>query len=790
MLYAVITATIAVGQAAAVPQPHAMPMGAEVIVGDVSISQNSATSMQIHNSPNAIINWQSFSIQSGESTQFIQQSQQSAILNRVVGQDPSSILGNLQSNGKVFLINPNGVVFGAGAVVDTAGLVVSSLALSNEDFIQGQYNFQANESGNASIVNQGYIRSGKNGEVVLIAPQVTNEGVIETDDGSILLAAGQSITLTSLDAEGISLKLSAPDDQVLNLGQLIADRGAVGLFADVIHHSGTIQANSLVQGDDGQIHLVATSNVELAEESHTSATGGNIFISSMGDTQISGTLNTDGSVQQDAGKITVLGQQVKLQNAQISSSANSGGGEIRIGGDFQGKGELTTADNTTIDLASNIQANGLENGPGGSVIVWADNRTEMHGSISAVGGLQSGDGGFVEVSGKYQLQITGFVDLSANNGDYGELLLDPESIHIVVDPSTADGEQNVITVDWIEQGLDAATVNIVTDSQDIVIDSPINFSSGNTLILDAGNNIDIRHPITASNHSQIVLNASGNVINSSGHEVVVTAENLNISSKKGLALVDSLVFEATDSIAVNATEQLGLSAHMSANNILLNSERGGVSQSPDSSISSGNVAVSAKGDVMLAGTSNSFNTISVNTSEADNGGSVNITHDENINILSFGITTPEGVDVNVEPYRAPIDSGITGPNVTDPGITDTGITDSSIAGTGIPDGEASSTTGSSPTGIGGLPIDSGSSVSSSSTSGSDSSTSEISSNNDGSLVLGADSDPVSLLLASAEVSKYKSDLEAEDNGYYKNNKRSRKSHQQQSKILHCSRIHR
>src|SRR3990172_9212984 len=111
-------------------------------------------------------------------TRFIQQSAASAVLNRVVGQDPSSILGALQSNGRVFLINPNGIMFGAGAQIDVAGLVASTLNLKNEDFLAGRMNFGADPTLAAAVVNQGRITASEGGRVYLIGGFVENQGVI------------------------------------------------------------------------------------------------------------------------------------------------------------------------------------------------------------------------------------------------------------------------------------------------------------------------------------------------------------------------------------------------------------------------------------------------------------------------------------------------------------------------------------------------------------------------------------------------------------------------------------
>src|SRR5512143_3723536 len=119
---------------------NANPTVPTVVNGQVSFASR-GNLLQITNSPNSIVNWQSFSIGAGEITKFIQQSAGSAVLNRVITQNPSAILGALQSNGRVFLINPSGIVFGAGSQIDVAGLVASTLNLSNADFLSGRLNF-------------------------------------------------------------------------------------------------------------------------------------------------------------------------------------------------------------------------------------------------------------------------------------------------------------------------------------------------------------------------------------------------------------------------------------------------------------------------------------------------------------------------------------------------------------------------------------------------------------------------------------------------------------------------
>src|SRR5688572_37998 len=117
---------------------------------------------------------------SASTTQFIQQSATSSVLNRVVGADISQIHGQLLSNGRVFLINPAGILIGAGAVIDTAGFVGSTLKMLDGDFLAGKLKFQGDGTA-GSIVNQGWIKAGQGGNIVLVAPHIQNSGIIQTE---------------------------------------------------------------------------------------------------------------------------------------------------------------------------------------------------------------------------------------------------------------------------------------------------------------------------------------------------------------------------------------------------------------------------------------------------------------------------------------------------------------------------------------------------------------------------------------------------------------------------------
>lgn len=420
---------------------------ATVVHGDVSFNQPNSHTLNITNSPGSVINWQSFNIRSNETTRFIQQSAASTVLNRVTGAQVSRLNGNLNSNGRVFLINGNGIIVGAGATIDTAGLVMSTLDISNEDFVAGNFNFSGDEDA-GQITNRGYIKTAPGGEIILLAPRIVNEsidgvensGLIETEGGELILAAGYAITITSLDDPDISFDVESTRGEVVNLGQLIARGGSAEILARTIRHSGEINADAIEVDEHGQIRLVASERIDASRESVISAKGvgdgGTITIeavatedSSVSKAVMRGTIVADG--ENNGGRIEVLGEHVRLHDAVVTANGASGGGDIRIGGEIQGGAGLPAADTVTVKGNTRISADATIDGDGGRVAVWSEQKTKFLSYASARGGNEGGNGGFVEVSGKRELVLQGSLDVGALAGDSGSILLDPENIFIV-----------------------------------------------------------------------------------------------------------------------------------------------------------------------------------------------------------------------------------------------------------------------------------------------------------------------------------------------------------------------
>jgi filamentous hemagglutinin family protein len=541
-------AAVAVSSCFAAPA-LANPTGANVVRGTAAIHQ-AGNLLQITNSPNAIINWQSFSIGANEITRFIQQSPSSAVLNRVTTQNPSQILGTLQSRladgltrgGKVFLINPNGIVFGAGSQIDVGGLVASTLNMTDKDFLDGNLRF--GDGLGKNLINQGEIATSSGGSVYLVGSAVTNQGIIRSPQGEVILAAGNSVELVSPGAPNLRVEVVAGDNAARNLGQVVADAGRVGIYAGLVTQSGTLRADSAV-AEGGRIVLKATKNATLEAGSVTSASGvsgGSVTVQSGDTTLVAGAVEAAGATGK-GGTIHALGNLVGvIGDANIDASGNTGGGTVLVGGDFQGKNPgVQNAYRTYLGPDAVIRADAAASGNGGKVIVWADDVTRVYGSVSAHGGTESGNGGFVEISGKGSLDFGARVNVGAANGATGTLLLDPQDI-VISNTTTTDNNQlnantptggdpagaiffgdssgSAFTIS--DEALEAQTGNIVLQaSRDITVNNNlsgglnlVNQGAGERVVLQAGRDITIGSPISTAG-AAIVLEADS-VHSSSG----------------------------------------------------------------------------------------------------------------------------------------------------------------------------------------------------------------------------------------------------------------------------------
>nr|NIL98847.1 filamentous hemagglutinin N-terminal domain-containing protein [Planctomycetales bacterium]NIP71024.1 filamentous hemagglutinin N-terminal domain-containing protein [Planctomycetales bacterium] len=241
----------------------ANPVGGVVVNGAASIQSSGNTLTVNQATDRAVINWQGFSIDAGEITQFNLPSNSSAVLNRVTSGNPSSLLGTLNSNGNVYLINPNGILVGSNAQVNVGGLVASTLDVSNNQFMKGGPLDFSGSSQNG-IVNHGNIQA-IDGDIYMIANHVENHGTLHAPQGTVGLAAGQSVTL--IEGGHPSLKVKPSQDSVGTTRTGITNTGLIeavqvelaahgNIYALAINNQGTIRATGSVQRD-GEVYLVA-----------------------------------------------------------------------------------------------------------------------------------------------------------------------------------------------------------------------------------------------------------------------------------------------------------------------------------------------------------------------------------------------------------------------------------------------------------------------------------------------------------------------------------------------------
>ena len=628
----------------------ASPQGGDVVAGAAVISTPTPQGTVIdQSSAKAIINWQSFSIGADEFVQFKQPDSSSVSLNRVVGVDPSIILGNLSSNGQVFLVNPNGVLFGAGATLDVGGLVASTSSINDDDFLNGNYIFTsaANATGN-SVVNAGVIQARESGYVVLIGERVENSGSIETKFGQIALLAGGEVTL-DIGGDGLlsySIDSAAATELagVENTGSLIADGGRVilagkvsdALVATAVNNSGLIQANGIEERN------------------------GEIYLTGSGDVYNSGTISASGET---GGTIVIHGTRVAQQGEVHADGSVGDGGDISITAD-----EVIALTNGSVTTA-----NAGTDGNGGDVIAYTEGSALLRDGalINAKGGSESGDGGFVEVSGIEHVEINGFVDASATNGEAGTFLIDPTNINIVsaddamivdlTDPGMGDprlfendgNTNNEILDTTIEMLLDGGTsVTLQTadtgagdggDAGNITVDAQIDKAAGGaaTLTLQADNDIILNQDIVSTVGTLgVVLEADGDVTFNAGADITTNGGNVSITADADGGASNETITMASDSV-INA--------------------------------GSGTIALNADGDIALGQltTSNTVNVITGNGAITDANGTTN-------NITGSAVTLT--ADNGIGEKNAAVDALETAATSLD--VSTTGTSDINIDQTG------------------------------------------------------------------------------------------------------------
>jgi filamentous hemagglutinin family protein len=444
--------------------------------GSATIATPSAGRMNIIQSTDkAVINWQGFSIGSGQWVDFQQPSATSATLNRVTGNTSSNIAGKITANGQIMLLNPNGILFGPTAQVDVAGLTASTLNVTNADFMAGGQDNLNTLAGKAAatVENQGIINITDGGYAALVAPGVANSGAINARLGKVVLASG---TRAALDFRGDGLVSLAVEPSkevgfsplVSNTGSITADGGVVTLSAragatvvnNVINTTGLIQANSanaqngrivLSGGNagivalDGTITATGSANVTGNNiNAATSITTPTATFTALKDINFSGNYATGGgnlSLVTAGGKVdtqgvTTSGGTINITSAGAintlnldSTSGALNGGAISL---LATNGNITTG---SIDTSSTSTSGNASDGggisltargsSGGSITVNGDVNSTSSGA-----GVTPGTGGAVNISAANTLNLNSINNIASSNTGYGNITLTGNEINL------------------------------------------------------------------------------------------------------------------------------------------------------------------------------------------------------------------------------------------------------------------------------------------------------------------------------------------------------------------------
>lgn len=483
---------------------QAMPSGGTIRSGNGSIVEQGQTMTVQQNSNRMAIDWTQFNIAKNETIRYAQPDKNAVALNRVTGGQQSLIEGNLNANGHIFLVNPNGVVFGKNASVDVGGLVASTARLADDTMnhfgsSQDSLNLAVDNENNAAVINEGIIRA-QGGLVALHASNVENSDTITDDGGTVALTAAKNLNLSS-DADG---KLNFTVDgtmaraQSLNSGTLKADGGYVVMTAKsagdvlstVVNNSGTIEAKTLRKNEKGQILLDGGNN---------------------GQVKVSGTLDASGTEEgQDAGSIKAIGQRTIVHDGtQLLARGNVNGGTIETSGDVLNLGN-----------SLNIDAKGITGKAGEWLldpldVIIADNDPTTTSNY--------------ENSEKKTAADSDFTNGSASIG-YN----DPDAT--TANASSVNSAVTWISTDMVEKMLNAGTnVTIqaaaTNGSANIIVKNDIDKTAGDdaTFTLDAMRNITVNGNITSTaGKLNVVLNADSN-----GDQIGAVIINADIDTNGG-----------------------------------------------------------------------------------------------------------------------------------------------------------------------------------------------------------------------------------------------------------------
>lgn len=586
--------------AALAPAAWAGPDGGTVAQGQAQIARSGNLTAITQQSNRAVIDWRSFNVGASEAVDFRQPSAAAATLNRVLATDPSAILGRITANGSVFIVNPNGILFGQGAQINVGGIVASTANISNANFMSGNYRFDEPGRPGAKVENRGTIRVADSGIAALAGRQVSNSGFIIAKLGKVALAGGDAFTLDLAGDRLISLILDpatmdyVQDAQgvpliarVDNTGSIQADGGRVLLSANtvsalldnVINVQGDIRAGAVTE-HNGVISLLggATTAVTMGGVLQAGAHGGLIEAAGRDVSVASGAkidLGAGGDLRIDAAR-----------NIGIDASLNA------LRADAVAGAAATLAAGNDIAVNAPVALNN------GALAMTAGGRVLASGAV-----LQAGDQA-ITLSGRQgvaagSVLTSGAVNLASSEGTVSVA----SGIGAVSDPSGAALPAAGVTI----AGRDGVALNGVLALGNLDVRSSAGSITSNASLESRSGNVELQAAtdITASGAGTGLVAATGDVKAQAGGALsapsVIAARDIQLTAGGTLGVAQTLGAAGTGasrSVSVEAVGDVTLAgARAGTGGLSVRSTAGSVASAGASAglVSAGGASVAALG---------------------------------------------------------------------------------------------------------------------------------------------------------------------------------------------------
>ena len=600
---------------------YAAPNGANVVHGNVNISQSGSNTIINQNTDKAIINWNSFDVNKGESVLFNQNSSSSIILNRVTNGLPTSIFGNISANGNVFILNQAGVLVGNGASINTNSFLAGAANINDNDFIAGKYNFYGAQG---NVINNGSIKVHDGGYAVLMGKNIENNGLISAKLGKIYLSSGETfrMDMSGNDLIGVEVEKGITDAYISNTGYIKAEGGTIIMTAK--------NASDVIRQ--------AVNNTGVIDASSISYKGGKVILGA-----------ENGQVIND-GEINVSSKSDEGGSIELKAEHIINNGLVYANGLNGGLINMLSSDLLKVGSSSIIQANSFGFGNGGNIKLISQKRAESHKGALIEAGSIYGSGGFIELSGYDSVYAFGNFNTKSLYGVYGQFLLDPSNMFIGNYSNLADNENNQVSSDgntyiditWLNNMLNTSNVSLQTlqgnGLGDITLNAGVTLTGTNGLTLDAANNINLLGNIDGL--SALTLNAGGSITGNNNITVGDISANalnnilltkLNVTGKSSYVSSTGDVNLVGDSIGLitNITGQkVGIEVTGTGNGISMDASVG----TDKAAVTGQEIIVKADGAINVSVDTESLSAESV----SDSLGITNLNRDTTILVKYFG----------------------------------------------------------------------------------------------------------------------------------------------------------